>query len=137
MILLRQRSFSEKSEKSKKATKEAAIAGGSLGVGLVGGLGAYHLAKNVSGPSKLNIGSKFDKYLKNQVKKGKLSEEAAIEKAEKFAKLRAKVSPSLKQRTKISKFAKSKGGKLAIIGGTAAALGGATYLTAKKKDKKK
>jgi hypothetical protein len=38
---------------------------------------------------------------------------------------------------KIAKFAKTKSGKWAIIGGTTAALGGAAYLEAKKKDKKK
>ena len=149
MIILLQNNFSEessnKNEKAAKVGKEIGMAGGALGVGALGGLGVHKLAKDSS-----EIVDKSRRYISTSIsnrahkiadKSGKTgAERKAIVNSyrnPKLAKLR-NASDKVKSVTdKVSKFAKTKGGKWAIIGGTTAALGGAAYLEAKKKDKKK
>ena len=144
MILLRQKYYSEEpSENKNKAAKEAGMIAGSLGVGALGGVGIHKLAKN-SG----NLVKKSHNYLSTSIrsraikaadKTGKLGKEwfgeykkISSPKLEKLRGITGKVKPVA---DKVSKFAGTRGGKLAIIGGTTAALGGAAYLSAKKKDK--
>lgn len=148
MIILRQNNFSEESNKNEKAAKvgkEIGMAGGALGVGALGGIGIHRLAKDSS-----KVVDKSRRYLSTSItnramnvadKSGKTGSEWMKEvrnyRDPKIAKLR-NASDKVKSVTdKVSKFAKTKGGKWAIIGGTTAALGGAAYLEAKKKDKEK
>ena len=132
MILLRQNNFSEESNKNDKAAKvgkEIGMAGGALGVGALGGLGLHGLAKR-------------SRKLINRVN-GKIFFKPADTKGARVARWKdgtkaMKIEEALKKGgEKITEFARTKGGKRAIIGGTTAALGGAAYLEAKKKDKKK
>lgn len=148
MIILLQNNFSEESNKNEKAAKvgkEIGMAGGALGVGALGGLGVHKLAKDSS-----EIVDKSRRYISTSIsnRAHKIADKSGKTGAErkaivnnyrnpKLAKLR-NASDKVKSVTdKVSKFAKTKGGKWAIIGGTTAALGGAAYLEAKKKDKKK
>jgi hypothetical protein len=148
MILLRQNNFSEESNKNEKAAKvgkEIGMAGGALGVGALGGLGVHKLAKDSS-----KIVDKSRRYISTSIsnRAHKIADKSGKTGAErkaivnnyrdpKLAKLR-NASDKVKSVTdKVSKFAKTKTGKLAIIGGTTAALGSAAYIEAKKKDKRK
>ena len=112
---LNQKTYSEENSGNNNAAKEAGMIGASLGVGLVGGYGAHKAAKGLD-----SARIKAMKFLdKKQDKLQNLS-----------TKLQKVTEP-------VSKFAQTKKGKLAIIGGTTAAIGTAAYLSAKKKDKKK
>jgi hypothetical protein len=149
MIILRQSNFSEeKNEKAAKAGKETGMATGALGVGVLGGLGVHKLAKN-SDKYREKLAERIEKGLEGQRSKYfKKWKEAEGKEAQKFG---AKVDRAMNRKdslknlsSKIEKvtkpvaeFAKTKGGKWAIIGGTTAALGGAAYLGAKKKDKER
>ena len=135
----------EKNDKAAKVGKEIGMAGGALGVGALGGIGVHKLAKN-SG----NLVKKSHSYLSTSIRNRaiKIADKTGKQGAEWFDEYRKIASPKLEKlrgitgkvkpiADKVSKFAKTKGGKWAIIGGTTAALGGTAYLGAKKKDKKK
>lgn len=145
MIILRQNNFSEEGSEKNRAAKEVGMATGALGVGALGGLGVHSLAKNSS-----NLVNKAHRSLTTRVreragniadKTGKVGLEWAAEykkhanpKIEKLRNIRGKIRPVT---DKVAKFANTRGGKWALIGGTTAALGGAAYLGAKKRDKEK
>ena len=117
----------EKKDKAAKVGKEIGMAGGALGVGALGGLGLHGLAKR-------------SRKLINRVN-GKIffkPAEAGGARIARWGTKAMKIEEAIKKGgEKITEFAKTKGGKWAIIGGTTAALGGAAYLGAKKEDKKK
>lgn len=117
------------SDNSDSVRREAAMAGTAAGVGLAGGLSAHHLAKK---SSKLVDKANSKIFFKPTETKGiRIARWKDGSKA-------MKVEEALQKGAgKVSKFAKSKGGKWAIIGGGSAALAGGAYLEAKKKDKKK
>ena len=137
---LNQKTYSEENSGNNNAAKKAGMIGASLGVGLVGGYGAHKLAKDSS-----EIVDKSRRYISTSIsnRAHKIADKSGKTGAErkaivnnyrnpKLAKLR-NASDKVKSVTdKVSKFAKTKGGKWAIIGGTTAALGGAAYLEAKK-----
>lgn len=148
MIILRQNNFSEEGSEKNRAAKEVGMATGALGVGALGGLGVHRLAKN-SDKHRERLVERIGKGLEGQRSKYfKRWKEAEGEEAKKLG---AKVDKAMRRKdslknlssklekvTKpVSEFAKTKGGKWALIGGTTAALGGAAYLEAKKRDKEK
>lgn len=122
----KRKSFSDNSDSVRR---EAAIAGTAAGVGLAGGLSAHHLAKK---SSKLVDKANNKIFFKPTGTKG-----VRIARWKDGSKA-MKLEEALKKGgEKVSKFAKSKGGKWAIIGGGSAALAGGAYLEAKKKNKEK
>lgn len=152
MILLRQRFYSdnnsEDNKKSNKAAKEAGMIAGSLGVGALGGVGIHQLAKHSDerrekAVERINkrLGKRYDKYFKkwNEAEGDTMKKlNAKMEKIQNRKDKVSKLSGKLEKVTKpVSEFAKTKGGKWALIGVPTAALGTGAYLEAKKRDKRK
>ena len=142
MIILRYDKESLFSD-SNSAAQEAGMIAGSLGLGAgVGALANWRLrkmdprkldrliykSKKVPKEELVEVGKKVGRELKNKGETLILEERNP-----KLTKIISKIQDKMK---KTNKFAKTKGGKWAIIGGTTAALGGATYLGAKKEKKK-
>lgn len=150
MILLRQRFYSDNNsddnKKSNKAAKEAGMIAGSLGVGALGGVGVHQLAKRsdtmrekTTGRINKRLGKRYDKYFKkwNEAEGETMKKlNSKMEKVQLRKDKVNKLSGRLEKVTKpVSEFAKTKGGKWALIGVPAAALSTGAYLEAKKKDK--
>lgn len=138
----------DKATKDKPAAREAGLIGGSALIGLGAGLGVHGAANKLnSGRKKAikfiekKINEDAEKRIKNIVPDDPITAATAKssiegEKLAKLEKTRA-ISTKLKKVTKpVSKFAKTKGGKAALIGVPTAIVGGVVYKAAKKKDKK-
>lgn len=131
MIILRQNNFSEESNKNEKATKvgkEVGIAGGALGLGALGGFGAHGIVKK--SPELL------DKVRNKVFYKSTGTSGVRISRWKEGSRA-MKLDETLKKAgEKAGNFARTKGGKWAIIGGLGGTLAAGSYIQAKKKDKK-
>ena len=118
MMVLKQKQF------SKEKAKEAGLIAGSAGIGVGSGLLVRKLAEDT--PRILdNIAVKAVKDKNGKFTGKYVSKEPGY-------KIATKLGPGAR---KLSKFAKTKSGKVVLIGVPTAAIGGVTYLEAKKKDK--
>lgn len=121
----------DKLTKDKPVAREVGTVAGSAALGLVGGLTVHGIAK--SGPRILDRATW--KPIKKVVEENGKKVEKVIELKERpvVAKLTRKLRPGAE---KLEKFAKTKGGKAALIGVPTAIVGGVLYKSVKKKDKK-
>ena len=144
----------DKATKDHPGAREAGMIGGSALVGGAVGLSTLGAAENADkGRKKVikllekNEGRKLKKAIEkidNIAATGKLGEDT-VKTSKELAKSLTEdnikdihqLSKKLKRITKpVSKFARTKGGKAVLIGAPTAIIGGVTYASAKKKDKK-
>ncbi len=134
MIILKR--FSETPAENKNdAAVEAGMIGASGLVGVGAGLATKDLAKKAKGiTNKIRYKVTKEELVKDAQGKTRKKVTEMTTRGPKFVKVADKLQPIAE---KAEKLAATKGGKIALIGVPTAIIGGTTYISTKKKSKKK
>lgn len=118
--------------KDKPVAREIGTIAGSAGLGLASGLAIHGLTKD----GTIILDRATYKPIKKVVEENgkKVKKVVELKERPRVARIAKRLRPTAE---KIEKFAKTKGGKAALIGIPTAVIGGVVYKSAKKKDKKK